>query len=73
MEDGAGISTLDAGISKRRKDVIARETKRRPDRRARQDVAKEMHSEDYSRSGDQERHRKQAALKIRVEEPNGQR
>lgn len=67
------MSTQAVGKSERREDVIARETKRRSDRRARQDIAKKMHSEDNSRSGDQERDRKQAALKVRVEKPNRQR
>jgi hypothetical protein len=31
-DDGAGISTLAAGISERREDVIARESKRRSNR-----------------------------------------
>jgi hypothetical protein len=56
------MSTQARGKSEYREDVIARETKRRSDRRARQDIAKKMHSEDDSRSGDQECHREQAAL-----------
>jgi len=56
------MSMQAVGKSERREDVIARETKRRSYRRARQDIAKKMHSEDDSRGGDQECHREQAAL-----------
>ena len=48
MEDGAGISRQDVGISERRENVKAGETERGSNSRACQNIAKEMHSQDDS-------------------------